>query len=226
MTRSQSPNHKGNVAELAIAAAAAKLGVEVSKPLGEHTRYDLVFGTDAGLFRIQCKWASRRGAVIPVNLAGCSWGPSGYVRSVYAAHEIDAIGVYCDDLDQCFLLPIERFAGMRAVHLRLEPPKNGQIAALNWAAEYTLSGAVAQLGERCRGTAEATGSSPVSSMQHRFADELVGAHQFRERFGSYMQRAAAGETFLVTRRGKPYVRLEPALDQPSLPTRLRESMPR
>ena len=25
-----------------------------------------------------------------------------------------------------------------------------------------------------------------------------------------MQRAAAGETFLVKRRGKPYVRLEPA----------------
>jgi prevent-host-death family protein len=31
-----------------------------------------------------------------------------------------------------------------------------------------------------------------------------------------MQRAHAGETFLVTRRGKPYVRLLPADDQASL----------
>ncbi len=30
-----------------------------------------------------------------------------------------------------------------------------------------------------------------------------------------MERAAAGEEFLITRRGKPYVRLTPA--QPSLP---------
>jgi len=28
-----------------------------------------------------------------------------------------------------------------------------------------------------------------------------------------MQRAAAGETFLITRRGKPYVGLGPAADQ-------------
>ncbi|HEX2127872.1 MAG TPA: type II toxin-antitoxin system prevent-host-death family antitoxin [Solirubrobacterales bacterium] len=47
------------------------------------------------------------------------------------------------------------------------------------------------------------GSSPTSSTQA----ETVGAHEFRNRFGWYMQRAAAGETFNVTRRGKPYVRL-------------------
>ena len=35
-------NHKGNVAEAAIAAAAIKLGVPVMKPLVEHTRYDLI----------------------------------------------------------------------------------------------------------------------------------------------------------------------------------------
>ena len=37
-------NHKGNVAELAIAAEAAKLGLSVLKPLTEHERYDLVLG--------------------------------------------------------------------------------------------------------------------------------------------------------------------------------------
>jgi prevent-host-death family protein len=38
----------------------------------------------------------------------------------------------------------------------------------------------------------------------------VGAHKFRNHFGWYMERAAAGERFLVTRRGKPTVKLIPA----------------
>jgi len=44
---------------------------------------------------------------------------------------------------------------------------------------------------------------------------VVGAHEFRNRFGWYMERAAAGEAILVTRRGKPHLRLSavaPALD--------------
>lgn len=40
----------------------------------------------------------------------------------------------------------------------------------------------------------------------------VGAHEYRNHFGWYMERAAAGETFLVTRRGKPYARLMPPAD--------------
>jgi prevent-host-death family protein len=43
--------------------------------------------------------------------------------------------------------------------------------------------------------------------------EVVGAHDFRCLFGWYAQQAAAGHEILVTRRGKPYVRLVPARDQ-------------
>jgi prevent-host-death family protein len=39
---------------------------------------------------------------------------------------------------------------------------------------------------------------------------VVGAHDFREKFGWYLERAAAGDEFLITRRGKPYARLLPA----------------
>jgi len=39
------------------------------------------------------------------------------------------------------------------------------------------------------------------------AGTVVGAHEFRNRFGWYMERAAAGEEMRVTRRGRPYVRL-------------------
>jgi prevent-host-death family protein len=38
----------------------------------------------------------------------------------------------------------------------------------------------------------------------------VAAHELRERFGWYMERAAAGDELLVTRHGKPFVRLTSA----------------
>jgi prevent-host-death family protein len=37
----------------------------------------------------------------------------------------------------------------------------------------------------------------------------VGAHQFRNHFGYYMERAAAGEEILINRRGKPHACLGP-----------------
>jgi prevent-host-death family protein len=44
-------------------------------------------------------------------------------------------------------------------------------------------------------------------------EQEVGAHEFRRLFGWYAERAAAGDEILVTRRGKPYVRLSGAHPQ-------------
>jgi prevent-host-death family protein len=208
------PNHKGNVAELAIAKEAARLGLSVLKPLTEHERYDLVIGIGGQLFRVQCKWANRKGDVVAINLTSSRRGPNGFIRRNYSADEVDAIGVYCGDLDRCFLIPIDRVAGQWAVQLRLVPARNGQLAALHFADDFNL-GAVAQLAERRHGMAEAGGSNPPSSIPQAAAaaDDAgvvdVGAHDFRNRFGYFMERAAAGTEILVRRRGKPYARLVP-----------------
>jgi len=37
----------------------------------------------------------------------------------------------------------------------------------------------------------------------------IGAHELRERFGWWMERAAAGEKVVVTRHGRPHVMLGP-----------------
>lgn len=207
-------NHKGAVAEAKIAAAAIELGIPVLKPLSEHGRYDLVFDLGTRLLRVQCKWGSRKGDVVVANLGGSYLSPNGYVLSTYAADEVDAIAVYCGALDQCYLLPIELVEGQRCVHLRLAAARNGQRAALHFADNHLLSGAVAQLGRALRWQRRGRGfeshqlHSRIQPDQH-----VVGAHDFRNRFGWYMERAAAGEEFFVTRRGKPYVRLLPARDQ-------------
>jgi prevent-host-death family protein len=203
------PNHKGNVAELAIAKEAAELGLSVLMPVTEHERYDLALGIGGRLLRVQCKWANRKDEVIVVHLASCRRGPHGHIRRNYSPAEVDAIGIYCADIDRCFLVPIEVVAGQWAMQLRLAPARNGQRAAVHLADDYDL-GAVAQSEERCRGTAEAGGSSPPSS-----TFEEVGAHRFRNHFGHYMENASKGTEVLVRRRGRPYARLCP----PELPRR-------
>ena len=207
--RVDSPNHKGTIAEAAIALEAARLGVGVFKPLSEHSRCDMIFQFAGFLYRVQCKTARRRGEVVVVSLMSAFCTPSGYVRSRYDTDEIDLIAAYCHELDRSFLLPFEGKVGSQtAIQLRLSTPQNGQRASVNYAADYEFSGAVAQLGERRHGMAEARGSSPLSSTPPVAASErVVGAHEFRNQFGYFMERAELGEEILVTRRGKAIVRL-------------------
>jgi prevent-host-death family protein len=211
----QDPNHKGNVAEAAIAAAAIKLGVGVIKPLVEHTRYDLIFDLRPRLLRVQCKWAPLKENVILVSLATSRYTSRGeQVRTTYSANEVDAIAAYCEELDESYLLPIRHVAGMRAIQLRLRAPKNGQRAALNWASDFQLSGAVAQLGRARRWQRRGRGfESHQLHSPEPGESTTVGAHEYRNHFGWYMERAAAGEQFLITRRGKPYARLGPAAER-------------
>src|ERR1700730_5789542 len=72
-------------------------------------------------------------------------------------------GIYCGELDRCFLVPIAIVAGKHMLHLRLSPPRNGQRACINLASSFDFEGAIAQLGERLGGTQEVVGSSPTSS---------------------------------------------------------------
>jgi prevent-host-death family protein len=206
-----SSNQKGGIAETAITAAATKLGIPVLRPAVEHGRYDLAFEIGGKILRVQCKWGSLHddGAVIKASLTSSWHSPTaGYIRTSYSEDEIDLVAVYCADLDRCYLLPISLVAGRRAIQLRVKPPRNGQRACLNLAVDFELPGAVAQLEEHLHGMQGARGSSPLSSTSP--PETLnVGAHEFRNHFGYYLERAADGHDVLVSRRGRPYVRLVP-----------------
>ena len=204
-------NIKGNVAELEIAAAAARLGIPVLKPLSEHARCDLAF--EIGLWRVQCKWGrvARGGDVVIVTTSGCRHAPRGYVRTHYAEGEVDLFAVYCGELDRCFLLPDAIVAGRYEVHLRLTRTRNFQRACITLADDFDFEGAIAQLGERVNGIHEVAGSSPASSTASDYSATVVGANPFRDKLGYWMDRVANGERIVITRRGKPRVRLTPAL---------------
>jgi prevent-host-death family protein len=193
--------------------AAIRAGCIVARPLTDHPPYDLVIGVGGRLLRVQCKWAALQRGVVEIRLGRCRHSPThGYIRNSYCADEIDAIAAYCDDLKECFLVPVNLVDGQGWLSLRVDPPRNSQRAALHFAADHSLPGAIAQLGERVSGTHEVAGSSPAGSTPHADEDRVertVGAHQFRNHFGYWMERAASGDEILITRRGRRYARLGP-----------------
>jgi prevent-host-death family protein len=204
-------NRKGATAELKIAAAATELGIPVLRPMTEHERYDLAFEVGGRILRVQCKWGALDdvGSVIKVRLQTYSLTYAGQRRSSYTEDEIDLLAVYCGALDRCYLLPSALVANRNEISLRLIPTLNRQRACVNLAEDFDLVGAVAQLEERDAGSVEARGSSPLSSTPLPGAVE-VGCHQFRNHFGYYLERAAAGDEIRISRRGRPYARLVPA----------------
>jgi prevent-host-death family protein len=207
-------NRKGAIAEMKITTAAVELGIPVLRPMAEHGRYDLGFEVGDRILRVQCKWGrvDERSAVIIVNLQSSWYTPQhGYVRRPYSEDEIDAVGVYCGETDRCYLLPSALIAGRRAMHLRLLPPLNQQRACINLAADFEFAGAVAQWNERPAGSRKVVGSNPTSSTP---TTTEVGSNQFRNHFGYYLERAAAGDQILIRRHGRPYARLVPV--QPRL----------
>jgi hypothetical protein len=205
-------NQKGDIAEAEIALAAIRAGCTVSRPLTDHPPYDLVIEIGGRPLRVQCKWASLQRGVVQVRLRRCSHSPTqGYIRSSYGADEIDAIAAYCDDLGECFLVPIGLVDGRDWISLRVDPTRNGQRAALHLAADYTLPGAIAQLGERLAGSQKVVGSSPTGSTSRADCDGeiTVGADPFRHHFGYWMERASGGDEIVITRRGRRFARLGP-----------------
>jgi PD-(D/E)XK endonuclease len=92
------------------------------------------------------------------------------VATIYTKGEIDAYAAYCEEIDRSFFLAYEQFVRRTQIYLRLGGTNNNQKLGINWADDFDFDarlgdgqGAVAQLGERRRGTPKATGSSPVGS---------------------------------------------------------------
>jgi hypothetical protein len=88
-------DQKGATAELTIARAAVRLGIDVYRPLQEGGRYDLIFDLGDRLDRVQCKWAPLQDEVVVVRAYSTRRTADGLRRRPCAAGEIDALAAYC-----------------------------------------------------------------------------------------------------------------------------------
>jgi prevent-host-death family protein len=211
----QNSNVKGAVAEQALVLAAMKLHVPVLRPVGEHGRCDLAFDIGDRIWRVQAKWGrlSKARDVVIVDLRTSRCTPNGYVRTKYTEHEIDLFGVYCGELDQCFLIPVGIVATTNYTHLRLTPARNGQRACINLAEDFEFEGAVAQLARARDWQSRGRGFESPQLHSAESSPTIVGCDSFRDHFGYWLDEAAKGEHLLVTRHGHPLARLIPPADQ-------------
>ena len=202
-------NRKGAIAEMKIATAATELGVPVLRPMTEHGRYDLAFELGGCILRVQCKWgaldrAGRRGkrtGARPRDACRTDTStPATRRRRSTSSRSIAESSIAATFCRARWLLGAERSG------YALAPSRNAQRACINLASDFEFQGAIAQLGERSAGSRKVGGSSPPSSTPTRTE---VGCHQFRNHFGFYLERAAAGDIIEVSRRGRPYARLVP-----------------
>jgi PD-(D/E)XK endonuclease len=134
-----STDRKGSIAEIAIAEAAIRLGVDVYKPLNDGTRCDLIFDLAGRLTRVQCKWAARYGEVLIVRCARNRRTREGLLSRRYTIDEVDPSlrirwisTAVTSSLRSC--APSEQRLGPRATTSRKESTgPSGLNSALHWA---------------------------------------------------------------------------------------------
>lgn len=130
------PDQKGTISETVIVHAAAKAGIGVLRPVSGGLRYDLVFDLGSRLLRIQCKTATRRGDVLSIPFYSTRRRIDGFSKHVYKMDEVDAIAAYSPDLERCYLIPPDRFAGRSCIQLRVAATRNNQQRGIHWATDY------------------------------------------------------------------------------------------
>lgn len=126
---------KGDIAELKLAVALKQKGYIVSFPYGDNAPYDLLIDDGILVSKIQCKHGRyKKGCVLFITKSSTRSGGK-RVETNYVG-KVDFFGVYCAELDTCYLIPIDEVA-KHGSSLRVEESKslNNKI---KWAKNYEI----------------------------------------------------------------------------------------
>lgn len=127
---------KGNLTELLCLAAFTELGYIVSIPYGDCARYDFIVDIDNKLYKIQCKTANEvEDGVFRFSTRSTQVGISSVNTRTYSKNDIDFFATIINK--KCCLIPVEETSS-REKTLRINPPKNGQKAGINFVKDYEL----------------------------------------------------------------------------------------
>lgn len=131
------PKEVGERTEAIVLAELVKAGLVVLLPFGDNQRYDFVVDTGQSFVRLQCKTGRLRRGVVEFSCTSTyqTYGQSKRHRDYRG--QVDAFVVYCYELDQAFVVPVEE-AGLAKCALRLLPTRNGQIKGVKLAENYLL----------------------------------------------------------------------------------------
>jgi hypothetical protein len=126
---------KGDLATAHVQADLIERGAMVLLPLTEHAPFDLV-AYQAGVFsRVQVKYRATSRGVLPVHFRSVWSDRNGVHARPIERDEIDVLAIYSPETRRCYYLNPADFVA--SVSLRLEPPKNSQVANVLFANDFT-----------------------------------------------------------------------------------------
>ena len=137
--KDKDPARIGLTAHTAILHKLVFMGFEVLQPLNDDLRYDLAYYLEetGELIRIQCKagrYVPEIGCILfkNYNSTGGRTKKRGYIG------DAEYFGVYCQELNKTYLIPVDLFPHVVEVHLRVMPSKNNQEKKIIWAQDYEI----------------------------------------------------------------------------------------
>lgn len=132
-------NRKGNISELKFRTRAVERGFNLYTPDFGDSRCDLVIEhpTTGTLYRIQIKTGRYRNGSIVFNTYSMSTENGKTTRKFYVG-VVDYFGVYCPELDKCYLVPVRQIA-TQSGRLRVDGDRDKQGTSPRlWAADFEL----------------------------------------------------------------------------------------
>lgn len=96
---------KGLMNELSCQCYLTSLGYNVSVPLGEDCKYDMIADIDGMLIRIQVKSCTVHNNGIQLSLASTSLSSTGAIKRSYSKNDIDFFATYYNN--KMYIIPIE-----------------------------------------------------------------------------------------------------------------------
>ncbi len=126
---------KGDLAAAQVQVDLIERGAMVLLPLTEHAPFDLVAYQDGSFFRIQVKYRATSRGVLPVHFRSVWSDRQGVHAKPTDRDDIDVLAIYSPETRRCYYLDPTRFES--SVSLRLSPPKNGQVANILFADDFT-----------------------------------------------------------------------------------------
>ena len=133
----------GEITEQQVVLEFLKLGILVSKPLVQSSRYDFVVDINNNLYKIQVKTGTfKENSYLEFATSTSHTNTQGTLNISYSANDVDFFATIYED--QCYLIPYE-LCGKRTQRIRFVPTKNNQTTGVLFAKDFRLEDVIKTL---------------------------------------------------------------------------------
>ena len=133
----------GEITEQQVVLEFLKLGILISKPLVQSSRYDFIADINKKLYKIQVKTGTfKENSFLEFATSTSHTNTQGTLNLSYSADDVDFFATMHEN--QCYLIPYE-LCGKRAQRLRFAPTKNGQTKGILFAKDFKLENIIKTL---------------------------------------------------------------------------------